>query len=156
MRVAILYNAVEQQDTIEDLDVLVQVEVVSESLTRLGHDLFSVACTLDLDSMKEKLRQLRPDLVFNLVESLHGDDSLIYLPPAVLDSLGVPYTGSSAESLFLTSHKLLAKERLFHAGLPTPAWIVQDGIHGENEKSDAISPHSIIFSRPLRGGRGNA
>ncbi len=100
MRVAVLYNAVSQQDTIEDLDVLVQVDVVSQSLKRLGHEHFAVACTLDLDSMKEKLGKLRPDMVFNLVEALHGDDSLVYLPPAVLVSLNLPYTGARPNRFF--------------------------------------------------------
>jgi D-alanine-D-alanine ligase len=150
MRVAVLYNAVSQQDTIEDLDVLVQVDVVSQSLKRLGHELFAVACTLDLDSMKEKLRKLRPDRVFNLVEALHGDDSLVYLPPAVLDTLDLPYTGASAESLFLTTHKLLAKDRLSSAGLPTPRWLVQEAITGDNEKLCIVNPHPS----PLPKGEG--
>jgi D-alanine-D-alanine ligase len=150
MRVAVLYNAVSQQDTIEDQDVLVQVDIVSQSLKCLGHEHFLIACTLDLDSMKEKLRQCEPDVVFNLVEALHGDDSLVYLPPAVLDSLVLPYTGATAESLFLTTHKILAKERLSHAGLPTPAWIVQDTIAVENEKPGVIGPHP----NPLRAPTG--
>ncbi|MGD0652766.1 MAG: hypothetical protein ABSA16_00345 [Thermoguttaceae bacterium] len=150
MRVAVLYNAVSQQDSIEDQDVLVQVDVVSQSLKRLGHELFLVACTLDLHSMREQLRKLRPDRVFNLVEALHGDDSLIYLPPAVLDTLNMPYTGASAESLFLTTHKLLAKDRLSSAGLPTPYWIVQDAVAGGNEKLCIVSPHPS----PLPKGEG--
>jgi D-alanine-D-alanine ligase len=150
MRIAVLYNAVSEQDTIEDQDVLVQVEVVSQSLKRLGHEHFAVACTLDLDAMKEKLRELRPDMVFNLVEALEGDDSLVYLPPAVLVSLNLPHTGAAAESLFLTTHKLLAKDRLSRAGLPTPSWIVQDKIIGGNEKSCIISPHPS----PLPKGEG--
>jgi D-alanine-D-alanine ligase len=146
MRVAVLYNAVSQQDTIEDQDVLVQVDVVSQSLKRLGHEHFPVACTLDLDAMREQLRQCRPDAVFNLVEALHGDDSLVYLPPAVLNTLGLPYTGASAESLFLTTHKILAKERLLHAGLPTPAWIVQDTISEANISCDLPSDFSTTKS----------
>ena len=138
MRIAVLYNAVSQQDTIEDLDVLVQVDVVSQSLKRLGHEHFAVACTLDLDTMREKLRKLRLDMVFNLVEALHGDDSLVYLPPAVLVSLNLPHTGASAESLFLTTHKLLAKDRLASAGLPTPRWIVQETPAGDKK---AHGPH---------------
>ena len=59
MRIAILHNAVSQQDTIEDQDVLVQVDVVSESLGRLGHEHSTISCTLDLDAMREQLRQLR-------------------------------------------------------------------------------------------------
>jgi D-alanine-D-alanine ligase len=145
MRVAVLYNAVSQQDTIEDLDVLVQVNVVRESLKRLGHEHFAVACTLDLDSMKDQLRKLRPDIVFNLVEALHGDDSLVHLPPAVLDSLKLPYTGSSAESLFLTTHKLLAKERLSCAGLPTPKWIVQKSAVEAHENPCLVGTHPAPF-----------
>ncbi len=148
MRVAVLYNAVSQQDTIEDLDVLVQVDVVSQALKRLGHEHFPITCTLDLDSMKEKLRKLRPDMVFNLVESLHGNDSLVYIPPAVLDSLHLPYTGASAESLFLTTHKLLAKDRLSRAGLPTPDWIVQEAVSGGKEKSCIISPRPSPIRAP--------
>ena len=150
MRVAVLYNAVSQQDTIEDLDVLVQVEVVSQSLKRLGHEHFAVACSLNLDAMKEKLRELRPDMVFNLVEALQGDDSLVYLPPAVLVSLNLPHSGASAESLFLTTHKLLAKDRLSRAGLPTPSWIVQDKIMGGKEKPCIINPHPDPLPTNLR------
>jgi D-alanine-D-alanine ligase len=148
MRIAVLYNAVSEQDTIEDQDVLVQVEVVSQSLKRLGHEYFAVACTLDLDAMKEKLRELRPDMVFNLVEALQGDDSLVYLPPAVLVSLNLPHTGAAAESLFLTTHKLLAKDRLTRAGLPTPSWIVQDKISAKSMSCNGPDDLSLPKSDP--------
>jgi D-alanine-D-alanine ligase len=73
--------------------------------------------------MREELSRQRPELVFSLVESLAGADSLVYLPAAVLDVLGVPYCGCRTEALFLTTHKTLAKERMHQAGLPTPAWL---------------------------------
>jgi D-alanine-D-alanine ligase len=142
MRVAVLHNAVSQQDTIEDRDVLVQVNAVLDALKRIGHERHVVACTLDLESMKKKLDQLRPDVIFNLIEALQGDDSLVYLPPAVFDSLKIPYTGGHTESLLLTTNKLLAKERLFNAGLPTPPWILSgvnstsDGYFYENNPCD--------------------
>src|SRR3972149_687724 len=142
MRVAILHNYVSPQDTIEDLDVLLQVDMVSQSLKRLGHDQCTLTCTLDLGMMKEKLGQFQPDVVFNLVETLSGSDSLIYLPPAILDTMGMPYTGSHTESLFLTTNKLLAKQRLSQAGLPTPVWIPQDTVYRANEISSVIDPHS--------------
>jgi D-alanine-D-alanine ligase len=154
MRVAVLYNAVSDQDTIEDQDVLVQADVVSQALKRLGHEHLPVPCTLDLDSMRKKLRQFQPDAVFNRVESLHGAASLVYLPPAVLNTLGLPYTGASAESLFLTTHKILAKERLCHAGLPTPAWVVQDTIADMDENSGIISPHPNPLRAPTEGWSG--
>jgi D-alanine-D-alanine ligase len=123
MRVAVLHNAVPEDAPLEDQDTLVQVRAVVEALARLGHEPTTVSCTLNLAALHEELLRLRPDVVFNLVESLAGADSLGYLPSAVLDVLGLPYTGSRTEALFLTTHKLLAKQQLRQVGLPTPAWV---------------------------------
>ncbi len=134
MRVAVLHNAVPEDAPLEDQDTLVQVRAVVEALARLGHESLTVSCTLDLATLHDELRRLRPDVVFNLVESLAGADSLGYLPSAVLDVLGVPYTGNRTEALFLTTHKLLAKQQLRQAGLPTPAWMeAKKTIHEEHE-----------------------
>jgi len=124
MRIVVLHNAVSENDAPEDQDVLVQVGVVSQALRQLGHEPLAMPCTLDLAAMQANLLQARPDVVFNLVESLAGDDSLAHLVPAVLDALNLPYTGNPTAATFLSSDKLLAKERLAQAGLPTPAWIV--------------------------------
>jgi D-alanine-D-alanine ligase len=123
MRVTILHNAVPADAPPEDQDTLVEVEAVSSALARLGHEPATLACSLDLAAMREDLLRLKPDVVFNMVESLAGADSLVYLPAAVLDALGVPYCGSRTESLFLTTHKTLSKERMRQVKLPTPAWI---------------------------------
>jgi D-alanine-D-alanine ligase len=127
MRIAILHQSITEQDTIEDQDVLVQVESVSQSLRQLGHKTFALPCGLNLESMLNQVRAMQPELIFNLVESLGGIDSLVYLSHAVLDAAGIAYTGNRTESHFLTAHKLLAKERLHYAGLPTPAWLEENG-----------------------------
>jgi D-alanine-D-alanine ligase len=121
--IAILHNAVSADDSLEDQDVLVQVAVVAEALRLIGHDCQIVPCTLNLAAMQDDLSRLRPQAVFNLVESLSGDDGLAYLVPAVLDSMRIPYTGNSTKATFLTIDKLLAKQQMSQAGLPTPAWI---------------------------------
>ena len=123
MRVAILFNAISEQAKTDELDVLVQLESVSSSLGRLGHESVKVPCDLDVRRIVDALDEFKPDAVFNLVECLDGYGRLIFLVPAVLDAKGVGYTGSPAEALFLTSHKVLAKERIRAAGLPTPDWI---------------------------------
>jgi D-alanine-D-alanine ligase len=122
VRVAILHNAVSPHETEADQDVLEQARAVSEALRDLGHEPTSVASTLDLDTLRGQLLQSRPDVVFNLVESLGGSDWLIHVVPGLLDVLRLPYTGSPTEAIFLSTQKLLAKGRLHQAGLPTPAW----------------------------------
>jgi D-alanine-D-alanine ligase len=125
MQVAILHHAVSADDSLDQRDVLEQVRAVTAALEALGHQAVSVACTLDLAALRQRLLDRRPDLVFNLVESLGGSDWLIPVVPGLLDVLGLPYTGSATESIFLTTQKLLAKQRLRAAGLPTPDWIAR-------------------------------
>jgi D-alanine-D-alanine ligase len=123
MRVAILFNAISECAATDELDVLVQLEAISASLERLGHTIEKIPCTLNMREMISALERFKPDTVFNLVECLEGYGRLIYLIPSVLDAMGVSYTGSPADALFLTSHKVLAKERVRASGLPTPDWV---------------------------------
>ncbi len=123
MRVTIVHNAVADDDAPDERDVLVQAEAVQAALHTLGHEPGTLPCTLDLSEVKHRLTDLRPDLIFNIVESLDGKGRLIHVVPFLLDALNVPYTGACAEAMCLTSHKVLAKQRLAAAHLPTPPWI---------------------------------
>ncbi|MEJ2657384.1 MAG: D-alanine--D-alanine ligase [Desulfobacterales bacterium] len=123
MHIAVVHNATGPEDRPDEQDVLVQAEAVSKALIELGQDVVQMPCTLDLLSIKDRLLDFDPRLVFNLVESLDGQGRLIHLFPGLLDAMGICYTGSCTESIFVTSHKVLAKERMRLEGLPTPAWI---------------------------------
>jgi len=123
LRVAVVHNAVQEGGALDEQDVLVQAEMVGAALHRLGHETLRFACDLNLTDIKEKIEAAGPDLVFNLVEALAGSGRLIHLLPSLLDAMGQPYTGSSAEAIFLTSNKILAKTRLHAAGVPTPVWV---------------------------------
>jgi len=123
MRIAILHPAITCIDSPDEQDILVQADTVSETLVTLGHTPVDLACTLDLNRLKCDLAALKPDLVFNLVESLDGRGCMIHLVPFLLDALQTPYTGCGAEAVLVTSNKTLAKDRLAIAGLPTPAWL---------------------------------
>jgi D-alanine-D-alanine ligase len=123
MRVAIVHNQVSPDDSAADRDVLAQVSAVSRSLERLGHEAVGVDATLDLKTLRLRLSDLRPNVLFNLVESLDGSDRLMFLATGLFDAMGLPYTGSPTEAVLFANHKLLAKERLRQEGLPTPDWL---------------------------------
>lgn len=106
----------------DERDALVQAEEVSAALCSLGFDAPCVELGLDLGELLEKLEALKPDVVFNLVESFAGQGALVSTVPALLDSRGYRVTGCDARSLYLTSHKILAKQWLCQHGLPTPEW----------------------------------
>lgn len=120
MRVVIAHNAVAQDASSDDADVLVQVAAVSEALVATGHEVIVLDCGLDLESFAARLEELRPDRVFNLVESLGGHGRLIAHVPALLDAMRIPYTGAPSEAVYLTSNKLIGKAFLQSAGLLVP------------------------------------
>jgi D-alanine-D-alanine ligase len=100
-------------------------------------------CTLDLEAAQRRLEELRPAVVFNLVESLGGSDRLQHLAPALLDVLGIPYTGSPTTALFLATSKLWSKERLHAAGLRTPPWVSLPGPGVTGHHEPLAAPYII-------------
>src|SRR5437763_14152087 len=99
MKIIILHNAVVNSDSAADRDVLVQVATVEQALQSLGHATRRLPCTLNLEAIEESLSQDRPDLVFNLVESLAGSDRLAHLAAMLLDDVDLRYTGAPAAGL---------------------------------------------------------
>ncbi|MBF0507538.1 MAG: D-alanine--D-alanine ligase [Deltaproteobacteria bacterium] len=106
-------------------DNLHQAVEISEALTRLGYRTERLAFGRRLAHTAQALQQLRPDVVFNLVESPRGLGRLVHAAPALLHRLGLAYTGSDARAILLTSNKLQAKKKMHQAGLPVPPWITE-------------------------------
>lgn len=71
------------------------------------------------DHAFELLRSLRPQIVFNIAEGLHGVSRESQVP-AMLEFLQLPYTGSDPLTLALCLDKARAKEILSYHRLPTP------------------------------------
>lgn len=121
-RVAVLYGAVAADAAPDEQDVLVEVATAQQMLSALGYAPVAVPMTLDLEATRARLLHLKPAFVFNLVESLDGQGRLIHLAPALLESIGLPYTGAGHDAMFLTSKKTQAKRVMRMAGLPTAPW----------------------------------
>jgi D-alanine-D-alanine ligase len=106
-----------------------------------------IPCDSNLQKIKEQLVATGPDCVFNLVESLDGAGRLIHLVPSLLETMAVLFTGSSAESLYLTSNKILAKNILRQKNLLTPVWVgpypASAGFEPAEESPDKSGPWII-------------
>lgn len=148
MHIAIVHNALTGDSTPDEADVQVQAAAVEAALRRRGHRTEVLACDLDLERMRRQLIGVAPDMVFNLVESLAGTGRLIHLLPTLLEAMGVPYSGASAEALLFTSNKILAKQRMAAAGVPTPPWIGPDDARRPDRagRTDARSHRWIVKS----------
>ena len=127
-KAVILYNELSENANADEADVLEQVEIVSEGLEKLGIDYTTQTFSLNMRKVEENLLKAKPDFVFNLVEGVDNKGNLIFLSPAILNSLNIPFTGGSLETIFITSSKTLAKERMRFGKVPTAYWY-----HGEDE-----------------------
>ncbi len=126
-RVLVLHDLVAGEVRADEEDVLVQRDVVLAALRELGHEAEGLACGLDLASTERELRRRRPEIVFNLVESMARTGRLIHFAPCLLDALAIPYAGAPSDAIYVTSNKHLAKRLLIAAGLPTPpSWLLPD------------------------------
>ncbi len=122
MKVLLLHQQVPPTADAAERDVLVQAESVVTALRQLGHSVDTLACSLDLEPLDQRLERDVPDVVFNLVESLGGRDGLMPLVTLLLESRDIPFTGNGTDAIRLSINKLLTKRRLVAEHLPTPAW----------------------------------
>ena len=85
-----------------------------EALERLGHEVLGLDVGPDLVPV---LRAERPDVAFI---ALHGGDGEEGTLQALLEAIGVPYTGSGPAACARCTDKALAKHLMREAGIPTP------------------------------------
>lgn len=107
-------------------DVVTMAQEVARALASRGH--FVSIRGLEVDSLPSFFAELQsdpPHLVFNLCESLAGNDRNEGVLPALLDLLQIPYTGSDPLALGITLQKDRTQQQLRHAGVSTPrsAWL---------------------------------
>ncbi|WP_394825992.1 ATP-grasp domain-containing protein [Pendulispora albinea] len=105
-------------------DVKLVARIVADQLSDERHESQVVAVDGDLVLLRDRLLQLEPDCVFNLCESLAGDARLESAVPLLVETLGIPCTGSPPEALSRALYKDRVKESLQRAGVPTPSGCV--------------------------------
>lgn len=130
MKVALVYNLKKElphspdsaplpQDFYAECDDLETIEAIESALAEY-HDVTLVEA--DEDAF-EKLRALRPDIVFNVAEGTCGAAREAQIP-AMLELLRIPYTGSDPLSLAISLDKARTKEVLTAHGVPNPRFRV--------------------------------
>jgi D-alanine-D-alanine ligase len=88
------------------------LEQIRAALTSGGHSTSLLSVGSDVEPVVAGLRTASPDLVFNLAESFGGKSALESNVAALLNLLGLRYTGSSPAGLLLAGDKSLAKKIL--------------------------------------------
>jgi len=141
MRIAVLYGDMSENTSKDEQDGLVQVESVCQALSELNHDPVPVSFSLDVKETLKKIAEINPALVFNLVESIDGQGRLIHLAPSILDAMNMAYTGAGTDAIYTTSNKILAKQMLKGARIPTPFFVTPE--KARRRKSPICNPGII-------------
>jgi D-alanine-D-alanine ligase len=115
VKIAILHDA-DAAGPPED-PVLGQID---SALGDAGHEPVRVVTVDEVRALVGAIEREQPDFVFNLAESFAGRSALESNVAALLNLLGMRYTGSSPAGLMLAGDKALAKKILAFHGIRTP------------------------------------
>jgi D-alanine-D-alanine ligase len=89
------------------------MDQVADAIRTAGHEPTIVTARDDVLELIQKLRDSKPDLIFNLLESFNNDMIGGSMGVAgVLDLLQIPYTGGGPGEIYLQEDKTLAKKLL--------------------------------------------
>jgi D-alanine-D-alanine ligase len=95
---------------------------VLSALQELGHDAWLV--DPGEAPLVESLRERTPEICYLTLHGKEGEDGTVQ---RLLDLLDLPYTGTAPFDCEIAFDKLLAKDALARAGVPTPPWVAIEG-----------------------------
>ncbi|MGE3180807.1 MAG: D-alanine--D-alanine ligase [Phycisphaerae bacterium] len=144
MKAVILHDRIDDQSRPDVADALVQADLVTAALTSAGYEVALLPVDANLAALQEALTAQAPDVAINLVESLNGVARLGHVVPALLEVLGIPFTGTGSAALQITTSKLLTKCWLERCGIPTPSCFVPQRPSAQME-TPSIAPGKFII-----------
>ena len=112
-------DALPQAIDMSEYGVLDEMRSVARALEPLMHNVKIVPFALDIHKLIDELKENRPDVIFNLCESVDGDPTQEMNIASLYELMNIPYTGSRAFTLGLALNKPLVKQILNSNGIPT-------------------------------------
>lgn len=109
----------EAEDECAEYEEKETVDRIIKALTNRGHRVIRLPYG---PGLLGKLQRNRPDIVFNIAEGWEGRNREAIVP-AMLEWLGIPYTGSDPLTLSATLDKATAKLIVSGYGIPTPRFV---------------------------------
>lgn len=97
---------------------------IVDALSQKGHSVDILPVTDSAKEMCEALTRLEADIVFNLCEAFRNNSQLEMHVAALLELLGIKYTGCGPQGLLLGQNKSLTKQILAYHGIKSPQFAV--------------------------------
>ena len=131
-------------DEFAEWDSADTIDAVANALSAIG-EVIRLEATEDFP---ERLRDARPDIVFNIAEGQHGVNREAHVP-AICEFYGIPYSGSDPLTLSLCLDKAKTKEALAWHGVPTPRFAV---VRDMSDLARARKLALPVFAKPIHEG----
>src|SRR6059058_2165026 len=110
MKIVLLHTADALEPPVDPV-----IAQLSEALRSLDHSVSTLVVDRTVEPVVAAVQREAPDIVFNLAESFGGKSALESNVAALLNLLGLRYTGSSPAGLVIANDKSLTKKVLsFH------------------------------------------
>ncbi|MCK9614812.1 MAG: ATP-grasp domain-containing protein [Candidatus Omnitrophica bacterium] len=119
-RIAIIFNLKKKglkDDSCEEYDEIETIDALSKELKAFVPYVF---CIEQSKNLVNDILKVNPDFVFNLAEGCGAARARESQVPCILESLGIPYSGSDPIALGLSLDKYLTNIILKSAGIPVP------------------------------------
>lgn len=126
-RIVVLYNTDYDEEQAKQTPDLTSVRDSAKAIASALHESgYTVELTgvhgVEVYSALDRIRVNRPDLLFNLCESMDNDSRNEPTFAGLLDLMKIPYTGADLLALASCLHKHRTKEILDAHGVPTPPY----------------------------------
>jgi D-alanine-D-alanine ligase len=130
-------------DTFAEWDCEETINAVKDALELNGHNVELIEA--DADAF-EKIKNIKPDFVFNVAEGYYGASRESQIP-SILEMLNIPFTGSDSITTGICHDKSRCKEILSYYKIPNPEFFITDKIL--NNSAELSFPK---FVKPLHEG----
>lgn len=133
-------------DALAEYDSPETIQAMEDALMEGGHRVVRLEAD---ESLLDSVRQFAPDICFNIAEGLRGEAREAQVP-ALLEMLGIPYTGSKVLPHAISLDKGATKRIWRDSGLPTPDFQVL------GNGAEPLDPRLRfpLFVKPLSEGTG--
>jgi len=125
---ALMHDYMVPPEDVRGLDVVnalwkTEFDVIT-TLAAAGHDIYTLGLADALGPIRQAMDEVRPHVVFNLMEAFHEVATFDQNVVSHLELLRLHYTGCNPRGLILSRDKALAKKVLTYDGIPVPAFAI--------------------------------
>lgn len=120
MKIAFVFNQKTDHSLEQaEFDTPETIQAIHNALSSGGHEVFDVEMNLtaSVSAWVNRLKEIRPDIIFNTAEGYHGIGRES-LGPTLFEQLQIPYVGSGPYGCFLTLDKFLTKQMVQSRNVP--------------------------------------